>query len=494
MTALLLLFISIVFLSDYHAGILPKEQAYYFTLIMKYYNSFVLMSFSIYFYKKITSIHFRGLSNYLYLAPLIGIILIISFPSIFNFETIETSTGRFDRFSLPFVILLISCSMYSVYWTVYFLIMGNKRAALEESSDIYKRRLKFLTKGCILTVLAMIVSVSISALGSFFGITLTFIAPYGIFVLAYTIRYSMVHFEWLTTFGHKYELLYKISSNGILLLDETGRIIDVNPAFCKMVVAGKETIVGKNVSNFIVENERSSFINKFQSKHFNSTERHQLSVLTSLSRIITVELTLQSVEIDDNKFIYFIVRDITSQTLYEKRLKYLAYHDPLTGLGNRTAFHEAALNLLKSSKNGNSVVALAVIDLDRFKWVNDTYGHLEGDRLLIRIAKQIVSSVPENAHASRMGGDEFAVLIPETNEQSIIPYIEKLSKNIAHQLASDFSVTGSIGVSFAHKDGSDIDTLMKLSDKALYYAKANGKNQYCIYSPSIDEDEKSSSY
>ena len=190
------------------------------------------------------------------------------------------------------------------------------------------------------------------------------------------------------------------------------------------------------------------------------------------------------------------VQDITEQKKAEEKIRYLAYYDSLTGLANRNLFKEHVRQALHSAKRRNTLCAIMYLDLDNFKNINDTLGHDAGDELVRQFALRLKASVRQTDCASRnspsfdgcsmsrMGGDEFTVLLSdlESMEQANIVanrVLEALTKSFPIS-GEHLHVTTSIGVSFYPQDGDSLDTLIKNADKAMYYAKSNGKN-CCIH-------------
>ncbi|WP_058301892.1 putative bifunctional diguanylate cyclase/phosphodiesterase [Gorillibacterium timonense] len=182
-------------------------------------------------------------------------------------------------------------------------------------------------------------------------------------------------------------------------------------------------------------------------------------------------------------FIFFI----GSRT---NKLQRLAYHDPLTELYNRPMFIEQLAAYLEAVKGKNMQLGLLFLDLDQFKYVNDTMGHSMGDRLLSLVSERIQNVLPDDALFARMGGDEFTILLPEIKHTDraaeiaeAILHVMRQSFPLGHQ---EVFVTMSIGISVFPEDGGDPEALMKNADTAMYRAKEQGRNNYQFYSPVID--------
>jgi diguanylate cyclase (GGDEF)-like protein/PAS domain S-box-containing protein len=179
-----------------------------------------------------------------------------------------------------------------------------------------------------------------------------------------------------------------------------------------------------------------------------------------------------------------IVRDTSKQMAYQNQLIDMAYRDPLTNLGNRKAFGEQLQSSLELMQRKQQPLALLYLDLDRFKQVNDQYGHDIGDALLISIAERLRNSLRQPDWAYRLGGDEFTVLLPEADRNTAI----KLAERLLHNLSQPFAhgdiiinfVTPSIGIALYPEHAQYAEGLIKAADIAMYEAKEQ-RNRACVY-------------
>ena len=175
---------------------------------------------------------------------------------------------------------------------------------------------------------------------------------------------------------------------------------------------------------------------------------------------------------------------------HAKRVEYLAYHDGLTGLPNRSMYSKLLSQSISEAHRYGRRLAVAFLDLDRFKQINDTLGHAAGDQLLQDVAKRLKLCVRESDTVARLGGDEFVVLLPELSDVKHAAVIaEKILLAIAKPftlIGQEFRVTASIGISTYPLDGLDEQTLTKNADVAMYKAKAEGKNNFQFYAESLN--------
>ncbi len=183
------------------------------------------------------------------------------------------------------------------------------------------------------------------------------------------------------------------------------------------------------------------------------------------------------------------VQDVTEQRSVERQIRYLAYHDSLTGLGNRRFFEERLALALAEARCRREPLAVLFLDLDRFKSINDSLGHSTGDTLLQEVASRLLGELqsapgdqgaPEPA-VSRLGGDEFMILLPApTDADAARAVADRILIRLSQPIRVDGAslvVTGSIGIAIWPDDGSDLETLLRSSDTAMYDAKASGPNQ-----------------
>jgi diguanylate cyclase (GGDEF)-like protein len=175
---------------------------------------------------------------------------------------------------------------------------------------------------------------------------------------------------------------------------------------------------------------------------------------------------------------------------HAQRVEYLAYHDGLTGLPNRSMFSRALSQSISEAHRYNRRLAVVFLDLDRFKQINDTLGHEAGDQLLKEVAARLKGCIRESDTVARLGGDEFVVLLPELADEKYAAIVAQKILTAAARpfglVGQEFRVTASIGISTYPQDGLDEQTLTKNADIAMYQAKAEGKNNFQFYSEKLN--------
>jgi diguanylate cyclase (GGDEF)-like protein/PAS domain S-box-containing protein len=186
-----------------------------------------------------------------------------------------------------------------------------------------------------------------------------------------------------------------------------------------------------------------------------------------------------------------VINDITEARHYERRLQHLAHHDALTGLANRTLLLERLKAAIESAAGHRRQGALAFLDLDNFKHINDTFGHDAGDAVLREIAARLRDSMREEDTVARLGGDEFVLVLAE---QPDVTQLACLVERIRQSVSAPIVVEGkeilpgtSIGVSLFPQDGRTVDLVMRAADAAMYHAKTLGRNNVQFYSEELNQ-------
>ena len=282
--------------------------------------------------------------------------------------------------------------------------------------------------------------------------------------------------------------IFDTINEGVAVTDASNNIMLVNPAF--------STITGYSANEAIGKNPRilhSGLMDKmFYDKMWQSikkTGRWQGEITDRRKNGETyVEwLSISTMKDERGEFSHHIavVSDISERKAAEERMVYIAQHDFLTGLPNRMMLHDRLTQAIAHAEREQRKVAVMFLDLDRFKAINDTLGHLVGDKLLQLVAGRISSVARTSDTVSRLGGDEFAIMLPYIENTDDIAMIAlKLLASIAGPYVVDgneIEVTTSIGISVFPEDGIDSESLIAHADAAMYQAKGNGRNNYQFF-------------
>lgn len=285
---------------------------------------------------------------------------------------------------------------------------------------------------------------------------------------------------------------------GILIIDKNKRIINLNDAFCQISGYTREEVLGKTTANFHSNRHDEHFYRTMwetlAKRGYWSGEvwsrRKNGAVFPELKTINTV-LDEQG-NIQNYIALYTDISDIKEQ---QRQLEQIAHYDPLTGQANRLLLAQRLRQSMLSAQLTHHRVAVAYLDLDGFKAINDNYGHEVGDQLLIALAKRMSESLREGDTLARIGGDEFVFVLVNL---PIIEIVDELLNRLLTVAAQPLSighlvlqVTASLGVSFyPQREEVDADQLLRQADQAMYLAKQSGKNRYHIFDDEQDRNQR----
>lgn len=284
------------------------------------------------------------------------------------------------------------------------------------------------------------------------------------------------------------------STEAICITDAHTHILSVNKAFAKITgyteteVIGKKTKIlssGKHDKEFYKEMwyaiENSSY---WEGEIWNRRKTGEIYPEWLHISVIKDE---SSGEVSNYLAIF---SDISRHKQNEQRLAYLAHYDQLTSLPNRTLFYERLNRALTTAHQNNTQVAILFLDLDRFKYINDTWGHAVGDLLLKDVASRLLDCVHKYDTVARLGGDEFTAILENISNGEEIGVV---AQNILEAMKPAFNLNGyetfmttSIGISIYPSDGKDAGTLLKHADTAMYRAKESGKNNYQFFTSQMN--------
>ena len=273
----------------------------------------------------------------------------------------------------------------------------------------------------------------------------------------------------------------------IFVKDREHRWIVLNDAFCAFIGRNRDELIGRSDYDFFPKAQADIFWEKdelvFTSGQINVNEESFTDATGFTHAIQTKKVPL--VTNDGKQLIVGIIRDMTELKALHAELENQAHVDGLTGLANRRHFLELAeLELARSLRYGNELSVL-MLDIDHFKTVNDTHGHKIGDLVLQKLAKICHQAVREFDIIGRLGGEEFAILLPETAGDKALEVAERIRQSIAVSrvplgLSQPLAFTASIGVATLTEKKNEIDALLNEADKALYEAKRAGRNKVCV--------------
>lgn len=279
----------------------------------------------------------------------------------------------------------------------------------------------------------------------------------------------------------KYELLYKYSTDSIIFIDRKYNIIEVNEAAEKTYGFSKEEFISKKIYELRKDLNQHLFNNDKKYSLENNVSYETIHI-TKSNETFPVEVRIQYLQ---EGLYSLIIRDITERKKYEQKLLYIASHDYLTDMYNRSFAYNQIEYELKKAKRYNKKFAILYIDIDNFKSFNDTFGHDVGDEVLKKLADILKNNTRDVDIAGRLGGDEFIVYVSEIINSKDV---EVLVKRIISKLEKPIDIGDmklqvhiSIGISLFPDNGEKIDDLIMCSDKAMYEAKKPSGNSYKFF-------------
>ena len=269
--------------------------------------------------------------------------------------------------------------------------------------------------------------------------------------------------------------------DGIVVVNHRGQIIDVNPAALALFAKRREQIANRHIDEFVTTLPLMSLTTR-------NTNRAEITLNENAYDVTCSRLDLRN----DHADLAFVFRDVTERRKADKTLRTvktelerLAHTDGLTGLFNRRLFIQRMHQEAERVRRHGGTLSVLLYDLDHFKRVNDTYGHEAGDKVLSAVGKISNKVKRVTDVAARIGGEEFAMLLPETDERGAFLLAERLRKSIADMDTTKlgcqrFKVSTSIGVATVTRDHQHLDNVLNEADRALYRAKHKGRNQVCM--------------
>ena len=285
---------------------------------------------------------------------------------------------------------------------------------------------------------------------------------------------------------------------GVVITDTTPHILAVNDAFTTITGYSREEATGKDPSILNSGRQDDAFY-EFMWKILlkDGFWQGELWNRRKNGEIYPQWLSISAVRDERQQPVRYIgvFSDISKLKESQSQLEFLAHHDPLTRLFNRSAVESRMEQELEQAKRHDQQLSVLFIDLDRFKQVNDSFGHLIGDELLCSVADRLRARLREGDTLGRLGGDEFVLLATPLQEKQDAAVIARdillaLSEPFNLSTGHEVFIGGSIGISLYPDNGSTVAELTKNADAAMYLAKENGRNQFSFYTPELNADAR----
>jgi len=281
------------------------------------------------------------------------------------------------------------------------------------------------------------------------------------------------------------QALLRCAGTGIYIVQD-GKFQYANSLFQELTGYSKLELLGMYSLDLVCPEDRETVRKKaIESLKGGSSLPYEYRFVRKNGEIIWVLEKVTSTEYEGKRATVGSFMDITERKRLEQKLVDMATHDPLTGLPNRLLLNDRLAVGLTQAQRNDTRLAVMMLDLDRFKDVNDTFGHSVGDELLRAAGERLTGLVRKSDTVARMGGDEFVVLLPQIAKiedatrvaQKILEAFRKPFVLGGHQVHT----TTSIGIAIYPEDGEDVETLFKNADTAMYWVKEQGRDNYELY-------------
>jgi diguanylate cyclase (GGDEF)-like protein/PAS domain S-box-containing protein len=280
------------------------------------------------------------------------------------------------------------------------------------------------------------------------------------------------------------------SLDSMIVVDQDGIVLKVNPAVRRMFGYDGSALLGDNIAKLFPRGASGSAVAEmvrgvqYSDRLRTGEQPAEIIAQRSDGSVFAAEIQLGKRYVNDRCFIACTIRDVEKKKRAQETIEHMAYHDGLTNLANRRRFNDILAERLKKAKETNQPLTMMFLDMDRFKHINDSLGHLIGDRVLKGIADRLLQLKREHDFVSRLGGDEFNIVLPNTNREDALDLAEDILEGFRKPFSIDnyeLFVTLSIGISVFPYDGEDAISLMKSADAALYRAKEHGNSKIQIF-------------
>ncbi|NOQ88154.1 MAG: EAL domain-containing protein [Gammaproteobacteria bacterium] len=300
---------------------------------------------------------------------------------------------------------------------------------------------------------------------------------------------------------HRY--IVNTSPDIIYILDRDGHFTFINERIESLLGFSKEEIVGKHYSFLVHHDDMEQAKYVFNERRIGTRAAKNIELRLKCkddgksrhfnNRTLPIELSAMGMYTPESESgnsytgTYGVARDVTERKIAEETINFQAYHDLLTRLPNRALLRDRLSLAINQAKREDEKLAVMFLDLDRFKNINDSLGHMIGDELLQQVSIRLKECIRAADTLARFGGDEFTLMLPKLHDGH--KDASKLAEKITDTLKQPFNVDGhelyvsaSIGIALYPQDGTDIDSLIKHADVAMYHVKGQGKNGYQFYS------------
>lgn len=287
----------------------------------------------------------------------------------------------------------------------------------------------------------------------------------------------------------RFRATFDAAAIGMALVSLEGRFMEVNDALCDIVGYGSAELTSKTFQDITHADDLQADLALVQEMLDDKRDQYHIEkrYIHRDGHVIWVLLSVAKVADSVGRLLYFIaqIQDVNQQKALIEALKVQARKDVLTGLNNRRHFLELCETEMQRSVRYGTPVSMLMLDIDHFKRINDAHGHKAGDLVLVQLAHIMKETLRSVDIVGRYGGEEFAILLPETDHRKAMEVAERLRLDIAAaaivlEVGMPLKITVSIGVASAHGQETNVDILLNAADQALYRAKNGGRNQVML--------------
>ncbi len=291
-------------------------------------------------------------------------------------------------------------------------------------------------------------------------------------------------------------IVFETTAEAIIITDRNNRIQAVNRAFCNITGYTEDEVIGKNPSlQRSGRHDQAYYQQMWGCLEDDKKWEGEIWERRKSGEVYPAWMIINAVCSERGEATGYVAlfSDITERKQQEDRLWRQANFDALTGLPNRTLFMDRLSQAIHSAHREGWLLALMFIDLDHFKWINDSLGHEAGDQLLQEVAQRLRACARESDTVARLGGDEFTIILPDIDgrgggEQVAKKVLESLAQPLTLAGRKEPFTSGSIGIAFYPDDASNADALLKSADMAMYQAKENGRNAFAFFAKEMNRE------
>jgi diguanylate cyclase (GGDEF)-like protein/PAS domain S-box-containing protein len=285
----------------------------------------------------------------------------------------------------------------------------------------------------------------------------------------------------------RFRNLIEQAGDCFFLIDKMGQIVNVNKKSMEVLGYAEDELLTLTIKDiFVVLNEKIHEINLDNGRNHLCSFEDQL--ISHSKILVPVDINLQLVQIGGSQLFLALCRDISDKKESEEKIAHMAFHDALTGLPNRWFIESHDISFYQAQEK---MFGIFLLDLDRFKVINDSLGHQAGDILLQSVTKRLKEVVSDDKMIARFGGDEFIIIVPSlANTEEAHDFARKIMKVMEKSFniyGQKFNITTSIGISLYPDHGTDMNTLIKNADLAMYRSKEKGRNCATLFTSDMKE-------